>query len=79
MRLILKSALLTVTLTEVSITSVRESQVKRYFELLPSTSNDKIFESDKTIGRTFKLCGEMGVTTILPERGKIMGPPQLNE
>jgi hypothetical protein len=61
------------------MTSVRESQVSKYFELRPSISKESLFVSDKTIGRTFKLCGEIGVTTILPERGKIIGPPQLSE
>jgi hypothetical protein len=77
--LIPKSAFLTFTFIEVSITSVRESHVRRYFELLPSISNESILVSDKTIGRTLRLWGEIGVTTIFPDPGKTIGPPQLKE
>ena len=75
----LKPAFATVSFTDVSITSVRESHVRRYLELRPSISNDNILLSDNTIGLTFRLCGEMGVTTMLSDRGKIIGPPQLKE
>jgi hypothetical protein len=74
-----KSAFFTFTFIEVSITSVLESHVRRYLELLPSISKDRTLVSDKTIGRTLRLCGEIGVTTMFPDPGKTIGPPQLSE
>src|SRR6188768_692544 len=35
--------------------------------------------SARMIGLTVRLCGLTGVMTKFPDRGKISGPPQLNE
>jgi hypothetical protein len=58
---------------------VRESHDNKYFELRPSISKESTFESDNTIGRTVRLCGDIGVITKFADWGKMIGPPQLNE
>src|SRR5882672_3044630 len=79
MRFTLKSALLTFNFTEGSTGAIRESSETRKRLLLPSTSKVISDWSETTIGRTVKLWGLTGVMTKFPERGKINGPPQLNE
>jgi len=55
------------------------SSVDKKFLDLPSTLNLMVTLSGKTIGRTLRLCGAIGVMTKFPELGKIIGPPQLKE
>ncbi len=59
--------------------SERESSVQKKLSNLPSISNVMTLESETTIGRTFRLCGAIGVITKFSEVGIIIGPPQLNE
>ena len=61
------------------IVSKRESKVQRKLSARPSISKDTTKLSEITMGRTFKLCGATGVMTKLPDRGKMIGPPQLKE
>ena len=56
-----------------------ESQVRMYFSVRASISSFNCMFSLTTIGRTFRLCGDIGVITKLPLPGIIMGPPQLKE
>ena|SRR2546428_7052093 len=59
--------------------TVRESRETKKLDALPSILKLSTLLSETTIGRTLKLCGQMGVITKFPEPGKTMGPPQLNE
>ena len=72
-------ALLTVILTDLSTVSVRESQETKNFVLLASISKVKTTLSGTIRGRTFKLCGAIGVITKFCAFGNIIGPPQLKE
>lgn len=75
----LNEARFTCNFMVLSITSVRESQLTKYLALRPSISKVKTLLSLSTTGRTFRLWGDIGVITKLPDRGKTIGPPQLIE
>src|SRR6056297_3835110 len=56
-----------------------ESRVAKNCPLRPSISKRISLLSGITMGRTFKLCGAIGVKTKLPDLGYKIGPPQLKE
>src|SRR5690606_40828353 len=76
---ILKGALVINKLVFVLKVWLFESQLNIYFSVRLSISKRNCIFSFTTIGRTFKLCGEIGVITKLPLPGIIIGPPQLKE
>ena len=57
----------------------RESSDTLKLSLRPLTLKLKVLLFEITIGRTFKLCGAIGVIIKLSESGTIIGPPQLKE
>ena len=62
-----------------SIEANLESSDIKNFLLRPSTWNDILELSDKTMGRAVRLCGLTGVIIKLSDLGYTNGPPQLRE
>src|SRR5690606_13471369 len=74
---ILKSAFFMLMHSLSAIWAGRESRVIRLCSARLSISMVKIELSSTTIGRTFRLCGAMGVRVKQPVPGISIGPPQL--
>lgn len=77
--LVVNGHLLSVSSCSAVIVLYRESSVQRKFSDRPVTLSVMRVSSESTIGLTLRLCGAIGVITTLPDRGEMIGPPQLSE